>query len=77
MPRISLNSRSLRTAGYLDTDALLEVEFRSGDVYQFFDVPAESYQALLQAESHGKYFNSHIRNRFAFVKIHQQANTMT
>ena len=69
MQRILLNSTSLRTAGYQDFSALLEVEFRSGDVYQYFGVPSEIYRALLQAESAGAYLNSHIRNRFDYAKI--------
>lgn len=67
---VQLNSTSLRTAGYQEFSAVLELEFHSGAVYHYFGVPSESYQALLQAESQGAYFNSHIRNRFAFAKIY-------
>ena len=31
--------------------ALLEVEFRSGEIYRYFDVPQQTYHQLLQAES--------------------------
>jgi len=70
MPRVDLNSTALRTAAYQDQRALLELEFRSGAVYHYFGVPAQTYQDLLRAPSQGGYFNSYIRNRFACTKIH-------
>jgi len=69
MQRIPLNSRSLRSVGYHAGNALLELEFHDGAVYQYFGVPAESYQSLLRATSHGGYFNAHIRHHFAFAKL--------
>lgn len=69
MSRTGLNSTSLAAAGYLDRQALLELEFRSGAVYRYFGVPAETYEALLRAQSKGGYFNRYIRNRFAYAKI--------
>jgi hypothetical protein len=70
MPRLDLHSTSIRAVAYQEQEALLELEFRSGAVYRYFGVPTQSYQALLRAESKGGYFNSHIRNRFAYAKIY-------
>lgn len=70
MPRIDLNSTGLEAATYQDQLALLELEFRSGAIYQYFGVPAQTYQELLLAESKGAYFHYHIRNRFPYAKIH-------
>jgi hypothetical protein len=70
MPRIELNSTGLQAATYQDQLALLELEFRSGAIYQYFGVPGQTYQELLLAESKGAYFHSHIRDRFAYAKIH-------
>jgi hypothetical protein len=69
MPRIDLNSTALEAATYQDELALLELEFHSGAIYQYAGVAAQTYQELLLAESKGAYFHSHIRNRFACVKI--------
>jgi len=69
MSTINLNSTSITAAVYLDKQAVLEVEFRSGAVYCYFDVPAATYKTLLLAESKGAYFNHYIRNRFAYAKI--------
>jgi KTSC domain len=42
----------------------LEVEFRTGRVYDYFGVPKSEYRALLNAPSLGSYFNRKIRNRY-------------
>lgn len=48
---------------------VLYLRFQSGDVYRYFDVPAEQHEAFLEAESHGRYFLSHIRNRFRYERL--------
>jgi len=67
--RTPVNSTSLNAVFYQDRQALLELEFRSGAIYHYFGVPAETYGELLQAKSKGTYFNHHIRNHFSYAKI--------
>jgi hypothetical protein len=69
MLRVDLQSTSLKAVTYQDRSARLELEFRSGAIYRYSDVPALIYQELLRAESNGRYFNQHIRNRFTHSKI--------
>ncbi len=57
MKRIAVTSRSLRALGYDPDQQVLEVEFRNGSVYRYEQVPAEVVQALLEADSMGRYFN--------------------
>ena len=75
MHRIELDSTSLNTVGYLDREALLELEFKSGAIYRYLGVPAATYRGLLGAESKGTYFNCHIRNRFSYTKIGSEKRT--
>lgn len=63
------NSSLLSGAAYDSCAAQLELVFRSGAIYCYFGVPAQTYHELLQAESKGRYFNSHVRNRFACSRI--------
>ena len=43
---------------------MLELEFRqSGEVYQYFDVPAEEHAAFLAADSKGTYLNLQFKPR--------------
>jgi len=63
-----IDSSLLQAAAHHAQSAILELAFRSGAVYHYFDVPSATYHELLGAESKGKYFNSHIRNRFVCSK---------
>ncbi|MCQ4309215.1 KTSC domain-containing protein [Pseudomonas stutzeri] len=57
MKRVAVSSRSLRSLGYDVDEQELEVEFHNGSVYRYEQVPAEVVQALLEADSLGRYFN--------------------
>ncbi|MDQ3056536.1 MAG: KTSC domain-containing protein [Pseudomonadota bacterium] len=62
MHRSRVTSRALRSIGY-DPDArVLEIEFVSGNVYRYFDVPDALHAGLMTAASHGEYFTAHIRD---------------
>jgi len=66
MQRVPLESRTLASAVYDFDRRQLELEFRSGKRYLYFQVPPQCYVALLLAPSKGGYFNRSIRKRFAF-----------
>jgi hypothetical protein len=72
MSPTNLNSTSITAAVYLDKQAVLEMEFRSGAVYRYFDVPAATYETFLVVESKGAYFNHYIRNRFDYAKVQRE-----
>ena len=64
MQRVPVESRSLATIGYDPEPQILELEFRqTGQVYQYFDVPAQEYVAFLQAESKGTHLNQQFKTR--------------
>ena len=69
MRRIRLESSFLASVLYLPKRRELEVEFRSGEVCRYFDVPRQIYGELLKVPSKGGYFNSNIRQRFLFQRI--------
>ena len=52
----------IASAGYDGATAVLELEFSSGDVYEYFAVPPSVHRGLLTAESAGRYFAAHIRD---------------
>jgi hypothetical protein len=75
MRRIHLESSTLASALYRPENRELEVEFRSGKIYRYRDVPRHIYLELLASPSKGRYYNSAIRNRFSFKQItHQTAH---
>ena len=66
MNRTSVRSSDLASVGYDEAQLILEIEFRSGSIYQYFDVPAVVYQRLMTAESLGTYFHAVIRDHYAY-----------
>jgi len=61
---VVVESSALAKVAYLDTRAILQVEFHDGAIYHYRGVPTQTYWDLLRADSKGTYFNHHIRNRF-------------
>lgn len=70
MQRIAVESSNLKSIGYDDESEVLEIEFNSGGVYQYFAVPNTIYHGLMNAESHGKYFDVNIKKQgYKYKKI--------
>ena len=61
-----LTSSSLSQVAYQPERELLQVEFVTGEVYSYKDVPQIVYTQLLQAASKGRYFNQRIRAHFPY-----------
>lgn len=60
--REKVDSSNLESVGYDENSKVLEVEFKSGKVYRYLDVPKFKYVELVNANSKGKYFYSNIKN---------------
>ena len=60
MRRTPVRSTVIAAIGYESETALLEVDFRSGDVDRYFAVPPSLHPALLEAQSPPASFNKHI-----------------
>lgn len=62
MQRTAVSSSNLASVGYNEASRILEVEFLDGRVYRYSGVPQEEHLGLMGADSHGKYFNAHIKD---------------
>lgn len=69
MKREPVASSNIASVGYDSGSETLEVEFISGAVYQYYNVPQSIYDALLQAPSVGQFFAYHIRNAFPYSRV--------
>lgn len=69
MERTPVDSSNISSIGYDEDSNTLEVEFHSGAVYQYFDVPLNVYQEIMEAGSKGQYFAQHIKGYYRFVKV--------
>ena len=50
-------------------DKVLEIELHHGEIYQYVGVPAAVYKGLINAESHGKYFNAQIKGTYPYRQL--------
>ena len=69
MKRQSVESSNLASVGYDAENEILEVEFNHGGVYQYFDVPENIYNDLINAPSIGSYLAQNIKGRFRYSKV--------
>lgn len=71
MDRISVASSNVAAVGYEQTSSTLEVEFKNGSVYQYFNVPPDHFHALSggRLNSVGKYLNTEIKPRYRCEQI--------
>ena len=69
MDRTMVRSSDIRSIGYDKLATVLEVEFVSGGIYQYFNVPEYVHHALMNAPSHGKFLNNNIKYNYRYQKI--------
>lgn len=69
MTRVRLESSMIASAGFDSATRVLEIEFATGAVYRYFEVPLDVYQELLDAPSQGRLFHSRIRDIFECRRV--------
>lgn len=69
MERQPVESSQIASVGYDPEKSILEIEFKGGGVYQYFDVLPETHNALVGAQSVGRYFGMQVRGKFKFKKL--------
>lgn len=69
MRRQPVSSSNLYSVGHEPETSTLEIEFRGRRIYQYSNVPAQVYDELMGAGSHGQYFHRHIRDVYPYRKI--------
>lgn len=69
MRRYGVLSSAISAVGYDEDSRTLEVEFRSGSVYDYDDVSPEEVLRLLESDSVGRWFSAHIRQNHASRRV--------
>jgi tyrosyl-tRNA synthetase len=72
--RQPIESSMLAAIGYDEENQMLEVEFKNGEVYQYFEFPKEEYENFLEVkdneESLGSFFNKNIKaGGYRFITV--------
>jgi hypothetical protein len=57
----TVSSSNLASVGYDLINRRLEIRFRNGRLYEYSRVPENIFSGLMNAASHGKYFDRHIK----------------
>ena len=71
MKRDAVTSSVILSIGYSSSIKTLEIEFIDHHIYQYHPVLSDVYKNLMSADSHGKYFNSYIKDHYPFTRIQQ------
>lgn len=69
MLREPVESSSVRSLGYDAANRALEVQFTSGAVYRYLDVPSRVVDGLATASSIGRYVAVNVRNAYRFRRV--------
>ena len=69
MKRTKVESSNIASVGYDQLDSILEIEFNSGAIYQYENVPIRVYDVMMKADSVGKYFNAHIKSKYNYRRV--------
>ena len=69
MERQPVQSCNLKSVGYDINLKNLEIEFHSGLIYQYQNVPSQIYANLLSAQSTGTFFTDKIKNRYRSKRL--------
>ena len=54
----------IRSIGHDAENSILEIEFKSGAVWNYYDVSETAWFEFESAESHGKYFLANIKGQY-------------
>jgi len=69
MIRIPVDSSNVAEIGYDLSTQTLEIQFKDGNVYQYFDVPQNVYDNLLSANSKGQFLNREIKVNYRYARL--------
>ena len=69
MRRRPVSSSAISSVGYDRKAKTLELEFSSGGVYDYYEVPPKVYAALMSAESKGRFVSERIRGQYRSERV--------
>ncbi len=69
MKREPVASTSIASVGYDEASRTLEVEFKNGKVYQYYEVSAALYKQFMGAPSKGQFLNGFIRDVYSYSRV--------
>lgn len=69
MEMINVDSSNVSAIGYDADNAILKIQFKNGNLYEYYDVPQFEFDGLLNSDSKGNYGHQNIYNKYRQQKI--------
>lgn len=69
MEMIGVDSSNIQAIGYDPDSGTLNVAFKDGSEYEYYDVPQHEYDSFYEADSKGRYGHQHIYKIYRQQKI--------
>lgn len=69
MQRYFVVSSNISAIGYDAATQTLEIQFLSGSVYQYYNVPQNMYEHLMAEGSKGRFLNTYIKNAYPYSRV--------
>lgn len=69
MHRDAVSSSNIMSVGYDSGSETMEIEFKGGTVYQYYNVSEHLYEQFKSASSKGQFFNIYIKNSVPFSRV--------
>ena len=67
--REAVESTAIASIGYSKRLHALEIEFRNGAIYRYFNVPRSVHHHFMAAESKARYYDQHIKGNFRSLRV--------
>lgn len=64
----SVDSSNIVSVGYYDLEEVLEVEFKGGARYDYFEAPKSLFNEFIASDSKGKFFHRYVKGKYAFKR---------
>ena len=65
----SVDSSSIAAIGFDEDSQTLQVEFKNGATYQYFDVPKAIFDGLVSAASVGQFLNQQVKGNYRYSRV--------
>lgn len=69
MNREPVASSTIIAVGYDEPSQTLEVEFKTGSVYQYYNVTQSLFEQLMQSASKGQFLAYQIKNAYPYSRV--------
>lgn len=69
MKRLKVDSSMISSLGHDARTSILEIEFNTGAIWQYHEVPRRVFTELKKCDSVGRYFRENVQGMYHEIKI--------